>query len=83
MTENANMLVCANCGKPAARLRHVSRSFGHGDSLLVIENIPVISCTACGETYLTPETLDEIDRIQRERRTAAVVKPVPVAEFAG
>ncbi|WP_442948121.1 YgiT-type zinc finger protein [Nostoc sp.] len=28
--------------------------------LLVIKNIPVITCADCGETYLTAETLQKI-----------------------
>jgi hypothetical protein len=30
--------------------------------LLVIENVPVTSCPNCGESYLTAETLHEIER---------------------
>lgn len=46
-------LVCDICGKEGAKVRHVSRSYGKGDNLLVIENVPVISCPHCGESYLT------------------------------
>jgi 4-hydroxy-3-methylbut-2-en-1-yl diphosphate synthase IspG/GcpE len=47
--------------------------------LLVIENIPVISCPSCGESYLTAETLHEIERVKRDRRRLAVERPVEVA----
>jgi hypothetical protein len=49
----------------------------------VIENIPVISCPHCGESYLTAETLHEIERIKQQRRSLAVERPVEVASFAG
>ncbi len=73
---------CANCGKPGARIIHVSRSYGKGTELLVIENVPVVSCPLCGESYLTAKTLREIDNIKRNRSKIASTHPVPVAAFA-
>lgn len=74
-------MICDNCGQEGARIRYVSRSYGKGDNLLVIENVPVISCPHCGESYLTAETLHEIERIKREREQVAVERPVAVATF--
>lgn len=37
-------MICDSCGKEGARLRHITRSYGKGVSLLVIENVPVFSC---------------------------------------
>jgi len=75
-------MTCESCGKKGLRLRHVTRSYGKGKNLLVIENVPVYSCPYCGESFLDAETLHEIDRIRRERHTAAVERPVAVARFA-
>jgi YgiT-type zinc finger domain-containing protein len=75
-------LVCDNCGVPGARVLHMSKSYGEGDELLVIENVPVISCPACGESYLTAATLREIDSIKRNRSDVAPERPVPVAVFS-
>jgi YgiT-type zinc finger domain-containing protein len=72
---------CDNCGKDGARIIHVSRSYGAGADLLVIENVPVISCPHCGESYLAAATLREIDNIKRNRSKAAMTRPVPVAAF--
>lgn len=80
--QSDELRLCDNCGKLGARIRHVSRSYGKGDQLLVIENVPVISCPDCGESYLTARTLHEIDRIKRERQQRATTRPVAVAEFA-
>lgn len=74
-------LICEICGKPGARIRHVSRSYGKKDNLLVIENVPVISCPNCGESYLTAETLYEIERIKLHRQAMAEERRVPVAMF--
>ena len=72
---------CDICGKEGAQLRRVSKSYGKGKSLLVIENVPLISCPHCGESYLTAETLHELERIKLHRRSMAVERPVSVAEF--
>lgn len=74
--------ICDICGKEGARIRRVSRGYGKGDSLLVIENVPVVSCPHCGESYLTAETLHEIERIKLHRQAFAVERSVPVADFA-
>lgn len=64
-------MVCGVCGNEGAKTRHVSRSYGQGKDLLVIENIPIVSCPNCGESYLTAETLHEIERIRLHRKNFA------------
>jgi YgiT-type zinc finger domain-containing protein len=72
---------CDICGQEGAHIRHVTRSYGRGKDLLIIENIPVVSCPHCGESYLTAETLHEIERIKLHRQNFATKRPVPVAAF--
>ncbi len=74
--------ICDVCGKGGARTIHVTKSYGKAESLLVIENVPVVSCPHCGESYLTARTLREIENIKRNRTDIAVERPVPVAVFA-
>lgn len=74
-------MICDNCGKAGARVRHVSKSYGQGDELLVIENVPIISCPHCGESYLSAETLHEIERIKLHRKNFAAKRQVAVAAF--
>ena len=76
-----NKLKCDNCGEHQARIRHVSRSYGSGKDLLVIEGIPLISCPRCGEGYFTAKTLHEVERIKLHREGFAEIKPVSVARF--
>ena len=70
------------CGKEGARIRRVSRSYGKGENLLAIENVPVVSCPHCGESYLTAETLHEIEHIKLHRKSFATPRRVSVADFA-
>jgi hypothetical protein len=45
-------------------LKHVTRSFGKGAHLLVIESIPMWSCPSGGESRLTAHTTNEVERIK-------------------
>ena len=62
-------------------MKHVTRSFGKGAGLLVIESIPMWSCPSCGESYFSAQTMYEIERIKALRKSVAVSRPVQVAEF--
>ena len=64
------------------QLKHVTRSFGKGAALLIIEAIPMCSCPKCGESYSSAETMHEIERIKARRKSVAVNRTVIVAEFA-
>ena len=61
-------MICDICGQEGARIRHVTRSYGKAKNILVIENVPVITCSHCGESYLTADTLHEIERIKLHNR---------------
>jgi YgiT-type zinc finger domain-containing protein len=62
-------------------VRHVTRSYGKGDDLLVVTDVPVVSCTHCGESYLTAGTMHRLDQIKRRRKELAVQRSVAVADF--
>jgi YgiT-type zinc finger domain-containing protein len=63
------------------RERLVTRSFGTGAGLLVIERIPMWSCPNCGESYFSAKTLHEVERIKALRKSLSVQRSVPVARF--
>lgn len=75
-------MICDICGKSGAKIRRVSRSYGSGANLFVIENVPVVICPRCGESYLTAETLHELERIKLHRRSWAQERSVAVAAYA-
>ncbi|MGH9961320.1 MAG: type II toxin-antitoxin system MqsA family antitoxin [Pyrinomonadaceae bacterium] len=72
---------CENCGRGGVQERPITRSYGKGATLLVIEKVPVISCPHCGASYLTAQTLHEIARIKLHRRSVSKRRKVAVAEF--
>jgi YgiT-type zinc finger domain-containing protein len=59
----------------------VSETFGKGPDLLVIENVPLVTCPHCGESYFTADTLHELERIKLHRQNFAVERAVNVAKF--
>lgn len=73
--------VCDVCGEPGVTVKRVTRSYGSGRTLLVIENVPVISCPHCGETYLEADTMHELHRLKTHRRALASKRTVPVVAF--
>ena len=75
-------MVCDICGQEGARIRRVTEIYGKGRDLLVIENIPMVSCPCYRENYFTAEILHEIERINRHRKSFAVERFVEVASFA-
>ncbi len=74
-------MICDICGQKGANIRHVTRSYGKKTNLLIIENVPVISCPHCRDSYLTADTLHEIERIKLHRKSFAKKRPIPVAAF--
>lgn len=77
----SSVITCALCGKPGARIRAGSRSYGKGQSLLVIEGVPFVACPACKETYLTSDTMHELQRIKDDQENYAIERNVKVAQY--
>ena len=73
---------CVLCGKLGVLHRRLPRTYGRGSTLLVVENVPVVVCPNCGETYLTAETLHEIERIKLHRRSLAKARSIATVSFA-
>jgi len=75
-------MICDNCGREGTRILRVALTYGKGADLLVIENVPEVSCRLCGTSYFTAETLYEVERIKQHRKSIAVKRPVEVAHFS-
>ncbi|MCJ7812901.1 type II toxin-antitoxin system MqsA family antitoxin [bacterium] len=74
-------MICDICGHQGARSRQVTRSYGKGKNIIIIENVPVITCSHCGESYLTADTLHEIERIKLHKSNLTKRRQIPVAIF--
>jgi YgiT-type zinc finger domain-containing protein len=76
-------MICDICGKKSAHLRRSTQVFGRGKSSYLVENVPVLDCQSCGESYVTAKTAKELERIHQHWRELAVKRLVPVAKFGG
>ena len=72
---------CAICARTGIQLRQVTRSYGSGGTLLLIEGIPMFSCPDCGESYFDARTIHEIERIKALSKSLAPKRRAPVAAF--
>jgi len=61
----------------------MTKTFGSGRAMFLIEGVPVVCCRHCGESYLTAKTLEEIERIRYQRRKVTVERRLRVAKFKG
>ena len=57
------------------RIRHMHRAEGR---FILIDDLPAEVCTQCGETYLPPDSLEEIDRRAARSEEATEHLAVPV-----
>lgn len=71
-------MICDLCGKEGAKLRHITETYGKGQDLLMIEDIPMVNCPNCGESYFVAETLHEVEYLKQYRQQLAVLQPVEV-----
>jgi len=78
----SELLVCGICGHQAARPIKRPQVLGKGTAMIVIEDVPAISCRHCGEIYLTAETMDRLDQLRRSQKTLSKRYEIPVAAFA-
>jgi len=74
-------MICDSCGKKGAKVKHLSRSYGKGDKVLVIENVPVVVCRHCGGSYMTAKTLHEIERLKLHRKHVKAKRFAPVISY--
>jgi YgiT-type zinc finger domain-containing protein len=59
----------------------MTRTYGRGKDLLLIENVPVVTCPTCGESYLTADTMHELERLKAHRHSIAEEREVEVVRF--
>ncbi len=81
LADHVDEVKCDVCGYLHAHIRPLTRTYGKGEQMLVIENVPTVSCPNCGTNYLTSETLQKLEHIKQERKALSVTRPVEVASF--
>ena len=75
------LIVCDICGVKAARLVNRPQVLGRGKQMMLVDNVPVIACKNCGESYMTGATIHELDSIRSNQKTKTAKRKIDVAEF--
>jgi len=75
-------MICDCCGQKGAVTKRVTRSFGKGKGILVIEEVPMIVCPHCRQSYFTADTLHELERLRLHKENMGVQRVAPVIKYA-
>ena len=74
-------MTCDICGQEGAKTRYVSRSYGKGEDMIVIDRVPAVVCPNCGESYMTADTMHEVQRLKLHRRSVKALRLAPVISY--
>ncbi len=67
---------CAICGGiKENRIQTIDRHWG--DKLLIFEDVPVEVCTECGEVWLSPETVEAMEKVVKSNQIPEKTISVP------
>lgn len=73
-----NLILCDNCGAKAARVVKRPQVLGRGAKMILVDNLPIISCKNCSKNYMTSETIHHLNKVlmkqkkeKSERKVAA------------
>jgi YgiT-type zinc finger domain-containing protein len=72
---------CDICEKDGVEVTLVDKLFGKGDDAFIIRNVPVYSCPHCGESYLTADTMYELERLKLHHDVLIEQKCIGVIDF--
>lgn len=71
----------ARLSADGAKTRHVSQSYGKGADMVVIDHVPVVVCPNCDESYMTADTMHDVERLKLHRRTVKALRLAPVINY--
>jgi YgiT-type zinc finger domain-containing protein len=80
--EIPSLIVCHICDKKTALEARMDKVFGKGEKKVLIENIPVIHCSNCRESYLTDATMRQLDEIRQNSTTMNISATLRLARIA-
>lgn len=76
------MNICSVC-KAKLEERRITYTQELEGKVYVVSDVPALVCPQCGEQYLAPDTVDEIQKVieQGEKGKRKPVKQIPVFHF--
>jgi len=79
--QNVELMVCDVCGVKAARTVKRPQVLGRGAQMMLVDNVPVIACRNCGESYMTSKTMHRLDDIRSKQKAKPAARKIAIAEF--
>ena len=73
---------CEVCGTGERRSELVRYSLSLGDRLVIVEHVPALVCSRCGETSFAPDVVERLQSTIWQSRAPARIMETPVYEFA-
>lgn len=80
--EIQGLIVCQLCNQKSAIVAHIDKVFGKGEKKVLIENIPVVHCSNCRESFLTDVTMRQLDEIRLNSKTLSTPATLGIAKIA-
>ena len=80
--KETGLVICDICGVQSARVVKRPQVLGRGERMMLVDNVPVISCKNCGESYMTSDTMRKLDEIRVKQKEKSTERKIAVAEFA-
>lgn len=74
---------CSVC-KGNLKKQNITYTQELGGKVYVVSDVPALVCSQCGETYLSPDTVDRIQEVieKGEQKKLKPIQQVPVFHFA-
>jgi YgiT-type zinc finger domain-containing protein len=79
--QNSILDQCVFCGAYKVVTIYRDKLFGAGANAVIIENLPILRCEACGESRYDPEVSELIDEIIAHPEKHAVKRAVNIASL--
>lgn len=77
------MIKCSVC-KGSLKQKKITYTQDLEGKVYVVSDVPALVCSQCGETYLSPNTVDRVQEVieKGEQKKLKPVQQVPVFHFA-
>ena len=77
----SELKVCDICGVKSARTVKRPQVLGRGAQMMLVDNVPVIACKNCGESYMTSATMRKLDDIRSKQKEKSTKREIDVGVF--
>ena len=78
---NPDYEICVHCDEKAARQVKLPQVYRKKDKLIVIDNVPMMLCDNCGQSYVNGQTWKAIDLVLAEPRSHTQMQTIEVADL--